>query len=517
MTETVDRQHTSVHTDPLIGSRLDDYEVVRLIGRGGMARVYEGFDTRLQRRVAIKVITPDFDEDEEITQRFFREARAVANLEHPNIVGVYRFGEGPNLYYMAMRLIEGHTLNELLKSLRHQGAFLPWDRILRIATDVAAALDYAHARNVIHRDIKPSNIMLTADDRAILMDFGLLMERDAGTTFGTAFGTPRYIAPEQAVASDQSVPQSDIYSLGVVLFELMTGRVPFDGESPMATALAHISDPPPLLRSIRPDVPEAVQAVILRALEKAPPDRWPTAMAMADALRVALQDVGPAASLAVPAALVPSAAAVPVPGHDEDLEPWPDSASDSVSMGRTPLLALPGPAPVSAPRPRRRLARFLLLTIVAAGLAAGGLLVAGITAPAYRAAALGIPAPDARGHVRLIYGLDLFAVYNISGEALSLEGLTFARGDLTARFDPARFGERVYYSFPAGQCLRIETGGARTAPFTCGPQIAPQRLTNPDDRFWLPRGGNDTFVVQLRDRTLQTCSARLNTCEFTLP
>ncbi|MFN7210433.1 MAG: serine/threonine-protein kinase [Aggregatilineales bacterium] len=231
--------------DPLIGTQLGDYEIRRLIGRGGMARVYEGYDSNLERSAAIKVITPQSEDSEEMKQRFFREARAVANLHHPNIVTVYQFGQGENLYYLAMRLLEGQTLLQKLKRLRTQKKFIETDLLLSVVDDVSAALDYAHNKGVIHRDVKPSNIMIESDRRAILMDFGLLMQQGGDNTLGTAFGTPRYIAPEQAVSSDRAVPQSDIYSLGVIVYEMVTGQTPFDADSAMSLALLHISTPPP--------------------------------------------------------------------------------------------------------------------------------------------------------------------------------------------------------------------------------------------------------------------------------
>lgn len=519
--------------DVLVGASLDDYQIVRLIGRGGMARVYEGYDPRLHRRVAIKVITAHTeDEDsEEITQRFFREARAVANLEHPNIVSVYRFGEGSNLYYMAMRLIEGHTLAEILKALRQRGEFMPPERLVRIASDVASALDYAHRRNVIHRDIKPSNIMLTPDDRAILMDFGLLMEHGANTTFGTAFGTPRYIAPEQAVASDQSVPQSDIYSLGVVLYEMAAGQVPFDGESPLATALSHVSTPPPPPRKFRPDLPEAVQTVLLRALEKSPLERWQTATTMVDALRDAYFGTRALVPVDSEAHMLASWDEAPV----RDALPYDDGSTNmlrpsldlSAPTPRLPLELEPGlPEPVRArrlarlprlPRVRRRLLiGALLLLLAASGLIAGASRLTGGTA-----APLVAPDSTTGGLLRLVYQGGMFAALNASGRDISIDGLTFARSDQSGLFEAARYGERILRAFPDGQCLQIFIGSAdrRAAPPECGPQIAPQIVYRIDEQFWAPRSDADpqVFLVQMRGETIQTCSTNLDHCDVRLP
>ncbi len=272
--------------DSLIGSQLGDYRIIDLLGRGGMARVFRGYDANLDRYAAVKVIDPIPGAEEnhdEYRQRFLREARAVARLNHPNIVGVYQFGEYENLYYMAMVFIDGRDLGEILKE--PQPVTRP--QILRIIHDLASALDYAHAGGVIHRDVKPSNIMVTKEGQAILTDFGLALSVPEGT-IGNTFGSVHYIAPEQAVSSARAVPQSDLYALGVVLYQMLTGRVPFDEESAMSIALMHLNDPPPPMRQYNPAISAEVEAVVLKALEKEPDDRYHNGEAMARALEQAL-------------------------------------------------------------------------------------------------------------------------------------------------------------------------------------------------------------------------------------
>lgn len=272
--------------DSLIGSQLGDYRIIDLLGRGGMARVFRGYDANLDRYAAVKVIDPIPGAEEnhdEYRQRFLREARAVARLNHPNIVGVYQFGEYENLYYMAMVFIDGRDLGEILKE--PQPVARP--QILRIIHDLASALDYAHAGGVIHRDVKPSNIMVTKEGQAILTDFGLALSVPEGT-IGNTFGSVHYIAPEQAVSSARAVPQSDLYALGVVLYQMLTGRVPFDEESAMSIALMHLNDPPPPMRQYNPAISAEVEAVVLKALEKEPDDRYHNGEAMARALEQAL-------------------------------------------------------------------------------------------------------------------------------------------------------------------------------------------------------------------------------------
>jgi serine/threonine protein kinase len=238
-------------SDPLIGKQLGDYVIRQLLGRGGMARVYMGFDERLQRFAAVKVINSDLSavDEAEYTERFRREARAIARLHHPNIVGVYQFGDYEGSYYMAMVFIEGRDLRQILREYNDRKERVPLKDVLNIVQGIGSALDYAHTRGVIHRDIKPSNIMIDADDQPILTDFGLALSTWEGT-LGDTFGSAHYIAPEQAVSSAKAVPQSDLYSLGVCTYEMLTGKVPFDDPSAMSVALKHLNEEPPPLRRL---------------------------------------------------------------------------------------------------------------------------------------------------------------------------------------------------------------------------------------------------------------------------
>jgi serine/threonine protein kinase len=276
------------YQDPLIGRQLGDYRVISLLGRGGMARVYRGYDERLERYSAVKVIDAALvtgENQAEYRARFLREARAIARLNHPSIVGVYQFGEVDQLYYMAMVFIEGRDLGQILRA--DGGVSLTNAQILRIVHDIAGALDYAHAGGVIHRDVKPSNIMVTREGAAILTDFGLALSVPEGS-IGTTFGSAHYIAPEQALSSANAVPQSDLYSLGIVLYQLLTGRVPFDDPSAMSVALKHLSEPPPPPRNYNPNLSEAVQRVLMRVLEKEPATRYRSGEEFARALEAAM-------------------------------------------------------------------------------------------------------------------------------------------------------------------------------------------------------------------------------------
>lgn len=280
----------------LIGKQLGDYQILSTLGQGGMAHIFRGYDAKLERYAAVKVIDSTLTggvDDEEYSDRFKREARAIANLNHPRIVGVYQLGweEVPGMgvvYYMAQAFIDGRDLRQVLKDYIKRGKTMPYAQVLRVMRDIAEALDHAHRQGVIHRDVKPSNIMVTNDGHGILTDFGLALRTKEGTT-GTTFGSVHYIAPEQAVSSAQAVPQSDFYALGVVLYEMLTGRVPFDDNSAMSIALAHISDKPPMPTQLNPNIPQSVEDVILKLLEKVPEKRYPNGEVFIAALEMALK------------------------------------------------------------------------------------------------------------------------------------------------------------------------------------------------------------------------------------
>lgn len=273
--------------DTLANRQLDEYRIVALLGQGGMARVYLAEDVRLGRRVAIKVIDRPYREERAYVERFEREAQAIARLEHPHIVRLYRYGETSRLLYMAMQYVEGADLGAILDSYRREGRLMPPRDALAIVRDVGAALDYAHQKGVIHRDLKPSNILLSLDGQAYLTDFGLALLATT-KTLGQTFGTPHYISPEQATSSDEVLPQSDLYSLGVILYEMFTGTLPFSGGGPLEIALRHSNEPPPDPRQRRPDLEPAVAGVILKAMAKAPAERYQSGAALAHALERAL-------------------------------------------------------------------------------------------------------------------------------------------------------------------------------------------------------------------------------------
>ena len=273
-------------TDSLLGQKLGDYTLLRLLATGGIARIYEGEDERLGRLAAVKVLDPSMMEfDQSLARRFDREARAVAALEHDNIIHIYQYGEKDGSYFLAMKLIRGVDLAQEFKKYRRSGARMEVERLLYILGQVASALDYAHMHNVVHRDVKPSNILIDENDKATLTDFGLVLNQSIEATLGTAFGTPRYIAPEQAVASSKAVPQSDIYSLGIIVYEALTGDAPFTGNTPMDIAMAHVTEVPTPARSRNPQIPAVVDAALMRVLEKEPTKRFNSAREFINTVR----------------------------------------------------------------------------------------------------------------------------------------------------------------------------------------------------------------------------------------
>jgi serine/threonine-protein kinase len=326
------------------------YEVQRRIARGGMAEVFLARDLLLARPVAVKVLFPEFAGDPSFVARFRREAQAAANLNHPNIVGVYDWGQEGATYYIVMEYVDGKSLSDILRS----EGLPPPDAAAGIATDVAAALGFAHRNGVVHRDVKPGNIMITAAGHVKVADFGIARAISGGTDealtqTGSVMGTATYFSPEQAQghAVDQT---SDLYSLGCVMYEMATGKPPFNGDSPVAIAYKHVQEAPVPPRKLNPAVPAAFEAITLKLLAKRPADRY----ASADELRADLRRfLRGQPVLADPAAVAAPVAAAP-----------PTQAP--------PVVPTPAPVVTAAPPPVRNrrtgwfiLILFLLLAVLA--------------------------------------------------------------------------------------------------------------------------------------------------------
>jgi serine/threonine protein kinase len=290
--------------EDLTGKQFGPYQIVAPLGEGGMAAVYKAYQPAMERYVALKVLPRHFAEDAQFVARFQREARLVAQLQHPHILPVFDYGQADNYTYIVMPFVQRGTLADSLKGQPHA---LP--RIRQIISQIGDALNYAHAHGLIHRDVKPSNVLIDEGGNCLLTDFGLarMVETSVNlTTSGAIMGTPAYMSPEQG--SGQKIDaRSDIYSLGIILYEMATGRVPFKAETPIAVVFKHIQDPLPPAHLVNPELPEAIELVILKALSKNPEDRYQTAGDMVRAIQAAISDapaistpIAPAESLALP-------------------------------------------------------------------------------------------------------------------------------------------------------------------------------------------------------------------------
>ena len=317
------------------------YELQDVAGSGGMSSVYRARDTVLERTVAIKILHEHYSDDPEYVERFRREARALAQLNHPNIVTVIDRGEYEGRQFIVFEHVEGENLKELID---REGQ-LPVDQALALVHQVARGLAFAHEHGVVHRDVKPHNVLIDADGVAKVTDFGIARSvepADGLTETGTLLGTSEYIAPEQA--SGQRVDErSDQYSLATVLYELLTGSPPFTGDNFMAVAMKHIQEPVPSVRDSRPDVSPRLDAIVSRAMAKRPENRFPTTEAMMAALEAARADTD--------GALAPAL-----------VSPPDDGATESIPV--------PGPLPPSVERSRKRFPLPILVGLVVVGVAA---------------------------------------------------------------------------------------------------------------------------------------------------
>lgn len=270
--------------EALVGTRLDQYRIVREIGRGSMGVVFEAKDENTNRRVALKILPPNISLSDKVIRRFLREAESVAKLDHPNIVKIYGIGHKDSIYYYAMELVEGRPLDEILK----EGRFIPFKRIARLIIQACEAVEFAHSHQIIHRDIKPGNIIVAGGDKVVITDFGLARQEKAATLTesGALVGTPIYMSPEQIIARRGSVDaRTDIYSMGVTLYQLLTGNPPFKGDSTQEILNKILEEDPPPPHRERFKVPRALSVITLKAMEKEADSRFQSAADMSEELK----------------------------------------------------------------------------------------------------------------------------------------------------------------------------------------------------------------------------------------
>ncbi|MET7982237.1 protein kinase [Streptomyces sp. NPDC005281] len=327
------------------------YQLRDLLGEGGMASVHLAYDSVLDRQVAIKTLHTELGREQAFRERFRREAQSVAKLTHTNIVSVFDTGEddldGMTTPYIVMEYIEGNPLGSVLDADIQQYGAMPADKALKITADVLAALEISHEMGLVHRDIKPGNVMMTKRNVVKVMDFGIARAMQSGVTSmtqtGMVVGTPQYLSPEQALGRGVDA-RSDLYSVGIMLFQLVTGRLPFEADSPLAIAYAHVQEEPVAASSVNRSLPPAVDALIARALKKNPNERFPSAEIMRDeCLRVA-QSFQPAAPNIVPGAPMPSGS-----GVGSAVFPPVDQAAPAPGPVQTPYQ--PGPYGTPTPAP----------------------------------------------------------------------------------------------------------------------------------------------------------------------
>ena len=289
----------------LIGQTIGKYKIVEHLGRGGMAEVYKAYHENLDRYVAIKLMHPFLADDKEFLGRFQREARAMAAISHPNIVDVFDFDVQDGTYYIVMAYISGGTLKEKIEELAVQGVHMELTEAIQIVLEVADALAFAHSRGMLHRDIKPANIMLNERGAAVLTDFGIakMMSGPSHTATGAMIGTPSYMSPEQGLGQPGD-ERSDLYSLGVLFYQLVTGKLPYDADTPLAVVLQHVNNPVPDPRLLNPDLPDLIEEVLYRTLAKKPEERFPSVHEFARELRQAVRQTSRELGTALPAALL---------------------------------------------------------------------------------------------------------------------------------------------------------------------------------------------------------------------
>jgi serine/threonine-protein kinase len=356
-----------------VGSQLGPYRIEGYIGRGGMGVVYRAEHIHLGRQVALKLLAPELAENESFRERFVRESRVAARVDHPNVIPIYEASESEGRYFIAMRYVDGLDLREIL----HSGGPLDLERAITVLTQVAGALDAAHAQGLVHRDVKPGNILVVSgSEHCYLTDFGLTKAISSDTAFtatGQFVGTTDYVAPEQ-IEGKELDRRTDVYSLGCVFYECLTGTTPFRRETDMAVMWAHMQEPPPKVTERRPDLPVGLDAVVATAMAKSKDDRFPSCSTFAAAARSAIE-LGTGRSYAVPepsAPVTPPGGYAPAPAPVPAPAPAPDAPAQPPQPSYYPPQQVAYAQPPHAPPEKRGKPLTAIALVIGALLLAGG-------------------------------------------------------------------------------------------------------------------------------------------------
>ena len=560
--------------DPLIGMSLGNFRVDRLIGQGGMATVYYGQDVKLSRPVAIKVLDKRYRNHPAYAGRFVKEARMMAQWRHENILQIYYADDAQGFPYYVMEFVDGQDLGAIMNLYHDEKTLMPLADALRVGKAVAGALDYAHQNGVIHRDVKPSNILISKDRRVLLGDFGMALDIRDGS-MGDIFGTPHYISPEQAKRSADAVPQSDIYSLGVIMYEILTGAVPFNDPSPASIALQHISEKPPAPRSFNPTLPPPVEKVLMKVLEKDIRERYQSGAQFLEALEAAFTDTGaekktplPPLPVGVPTVrrseksieqiskrsepkpfVAPELVVAKLPAtvhassQKQNRKPWlwvvallvflgigaflfaqgrfkpqaiPPASAESPTLQPSPepsLLPSPSPTSTSAPAPTATLIPFT---------------------PTHEPTPEAIVTPTTRypegSHYTLFYNETSFYMMNRSYETRSISGFTFERIDTQGlpfkdHFEAHLWETPDFDHLPRNFCLNITVYGDQDPPYLNPPdcwagviKTIQARFDRPFDvLFWTPKEGSTHFRVNWLKEEVALCEIAAEVCEVYIP
>lgn len=500
------------------------YENLSEIGLGSMSRVYLAYDPANRRQVAIKMLSSEHLNDLGYRSRFEQEGHLIAALEHEAIVAVYEYGVESGYPYIVMQYMPGGSLADRLV----HGPLSP-EQAANVLTRIASALDYAHSQGIIHRDLKASNILFDQAGHAYLADFGIALHSESTWQRSQASGTPNYMSPEQALGEQAIDSRSDIYSLGVIAFEMLSGELPFYADLPVAVLLKHIYDPPPSIGAIKPGLPAGLDAVLQRALAKQPQERYPTAAAFMTAYQQALlqpENVPPEAGIQRPAQSLPE----PQETQPDPPEGMPPAAATLPDVRlRKPIFpefVIPPGKHSGRLRSNRNLGRYIFALGSVVWLA---VMFAAFTSVVARSQAL-FPSPN----VQILYDPSTFAVVNISAKPLDLSKLTFqrlsAQGTLEAAFPAQQWGRvnaEAPSALPAGDCLQLllpgvssillVPGKAPARPASCA--VSQGWLVAADKawQFWVPEGDSLRFQIVEAGRVVRTCRIADGKCDFFVP